>query len=246
MKKIMGWSIISVFVLAASQVSAQTNTNVDFATLRLQIALRCFTNSDTGGTFNESGALRINSKDIIQTLSGRLAFPLGKILDGDGTPIPHRGAAVMSNYTSNAKLLLIQALGTNHGIAYVVVRDGRPPIDYDVSDYFTFTKRGFEASVTNRVTGSSGNPTNPDTTSVYVEDITFDNLATSGGGDRVAFHVDGFTKERRGAVKVKGAIVDSDATKTLHGDVAGTGSISNNFSVIRGTIDASGPTHETK
>jgi hypothetical protein len=190
--------------------------------------------------------VRLTSKDIIQLLSGRLSFPIGKIFDGSGTAIPHRGAAVMTNFTTSAKLMLLQALGTNHGITYIVVRDGRPAIDYDVSDYFTFTKRGFENTGTNEVVRENTGLRNPDSTAVYVLDVRFDNLAQGGGGDRVAFDVDGFAKERRGPVTVKGEVIDESVAKDIKSDVAGTGSISGNFTVLRGSIDATGAAKETK
>ena len=62
----------------------------------------------------------------------------------------------------------------------------------------------------------------------------------------MAFAVDGLTKERRGPVTVKGEVIDSEETKGLTSDVAGTGTVTNNFAVIQGTISASGSTHETK
>jgi hypothetical protein len=247
MKTIIGCIIAGIFIITA-QSNAQTNTNVatvDFQTLRLQITLKCFTNSDAGGPV-DSSVIRLNTKDIIQLLSGRLTFPIGKILNGDGTPIPHRGPGTMTNFSNSAKLMLLQALGTNHGTTYIAVRDGHPRVDYDVSDYFTINKRGFEEAGTNEVVGANANTNNPDTTAVYLEEVTFDNLINGGGGDRVAFAVDGFTRERRGPVTVKTEVIDDSASKNLNSSVAGTGSIAGNFTVIQGTIGASGPQHETK
>jgi hypothetical protein len=245
MKQIVGWVVAGIIILAAAPVKAQTSTNVDFLTLRLNIALKCITNSEDSSVFGDAGA-RINSKDIIQLLSGRRSFPLEKIFDGNGTPIPHLAGAVMSNFTSNAKLLILQALGTNHGQVFVVVRDGHPPVDYDVSEYFTFNKRGFDSLGTNQVVRNNGLSSNSGTAALYLEEVTFDNLAAGGGGDRVAFAVDGFAKEKRTSVIVRGEEIDSDAVKSLESDVAGTGDLSNNFAVIRGTISASGATKEAK
>src|SRR5213594_814204 len=119
MKKIIG--LTTLIFIVAIQAEAQTSSNVDFATLHLQIALKCFTNLDSSAPTLGEGAARITSKDIVAMLSGRRSFPLGKIFDGNGTPIPHLGAAVMTNFNSNAKLLLLQALGTNHGNVFIVV-----------------------------------------------------------------------------------------------------------------------------
>jgi hypothetical protein len=248
MKNIINWGIMGIFILAGAQMRAQTNTNVatvSFQTLRLQITLKAFTNSDAGGPV-DSSAMRLNTKDIVQLLSGRLTFPIGTILNGDETPIPHRGPGTMTNFSNSAKLMVLQALGTNHGTTYITVRDGRPSVDYDVSDYFTFNKRGFESTGTNQVVGGTASTSNPDTTAVYLEEVTFDNLVNGGGGDRVAFRVDGFARERRGPVTVKKEVIDDDASKNLNSSVAGTGSLAGNFTVIQGTITASGPAYETK
>jgi hypothetical protein len=248
MKRIVGWATTGLLILAALQMRAQTNTNapsVDYLTSRLQFTLKGFTNSDTTGSI-ESGAARLNSKDIIQLLSGRLSFPLETILNGDENPIPHRAAGAMTNFSPSAKLLLLQALGTNHGANFVVVRDGRPAVDYDVSDYFTFSKRGFESTGTNQVVRTTTNPNNPITVAAYLQEVTFDNLINGGGGDRVAFRVAGFTKERRGPVKVKLEVIDDSAIKDLQSDVAGTGSLADNFMVLRGTIAATGSVKESK
>ena len=53
--------------------------------------------------------------------------------------------SVYRTWVSTAQVapLILQALGTNHGDTFVVIRDVRPRVDYDVSDYFTFSPRGF-------------------------------------------------------------------------------------------------------
>jgi hypothetical protein len=244
----MGWVVTGISIFMALHSRAQTNTNVvnvDYLTLRVQIALTCVTNPDNGGDVAETGSARLNSKEIIQLLSEKLAFTLSKFTNGDGVVAPQRGPAAHPTYSSKATLLLMQPLGTNHGAPFIVVRDGHPAVDYIVNDYFTFRKLSFE-SLTNQVVRGSSNLNNPDYTAAYIEDLLFDDQANSDGGDRVAFEVIGQAKERRGPVKVKGEVIDTDATKDLKSDVAGNGSLAGHFAVIQGTINASGPVKESK
>src|SRR5580765_4077383 len=91
MKKTIGWLTISIFVFAAFRSTAQTITNVDYLTLRVQIALMCLTNADSGGDVAETGSARLNSKDIIQLLSEKLSFTLNKFTNGNGIVAPQRG-----------------------------------------------------------------------------------------------------------------------------------------------------------
>jgi len=245
MKKIIGWLTMGIFVFAALRSMAQTNTNVDYLTLRAQITLMCVTNADSGGDVAETGSARINSRDIIQLLSEKLAFTLNKFTNGDGVVAPQRGPAAHPTYSSKAKLLIMQPLGTNHGEPFIVVRDGRPAVDYIVNDYFAISKRGFE-NLTNQVVRGNPNLNNPDYTAIYITDVTFDNQVHSDGGDRVAFLVDGSAKERRGTVTVKHEIIDSDAVKDLQSTVAGNGSLAGHFTVLTGSINASGPVKESK
>ena len=65
-------------------------------------------------------------------------------------------------------------------------------------------------------------------------------------GDRVAFEVDGPAKERRGPVTLKHEQIDPDAIKDLQSNVAGNGSLTGHFTVLTGSINASGPVKESK
>jgi hypothetical protein len=237
------------FILAAAQMNAQ-NTNLDFLVLNLNIDLKAYTNGIPGTNGNiasvKSGTDKINSKEIIQLLSGRRSFPLRKGFSGQGDAIFVRGAAVTSNFTSNAKLLIVQGLATNSESFFVVVRDGHPPVDYDVTEFFSFNRRGFESLSDTRVETVKLDLDTGETTStrVYVEEFSFDD---NGGADRVAFLVDGFTTEAKGPVKLKGVVIDPEATRSLLASVAGTGVISsNNFVVLKGNINAIGARHERK
>src|SRR5215471_9187820 len=126
MKTTITWMVLVVSIAAAV---AQTSTNVDYLTLNLSITMTGTTNGtpDTNGSIltSKSGTLKINSLSIIQLLSGRRSFPLGKIVNGQGNTVPHLGPAVRTNYSNAARLHLMQGLGTNHGSIFVVILDGR-------------------------------------------------------------------------------------------------------------------------
>src|SRR5689334_17360053 len=140
MKNAIAWAAAAVLIISTAPGTNAQTTNVDFFTLNLNIGLTAATNNtpvtnDDNTVTADSGQIKITSASIIQLLSGRRSFPLGKIIDGNSNAIPHLGAAVMTNFSKSAKLLLLQALGTNHGSTFVIIRDGKPRVDYDVSEY---------------------------------------------------------------------------------------------------------------
>src|ERR1051326_277939 len=255
MKNAIVWVAAAVLVCStASHINAQS-TNLDFLTLNLSIGLTAMTNNapvtnDDNTITEDSGQIKISSGSIIQLLSGRRSFPLGKIINGNGDAIPHLGAAVMTNFSKSARLLLLQALGTNHGDVFVVVRDGRPHVDYDVSEYFAFSPRGFNPADGDHVDTKAKldlNTGEQTITRIYVNDFSFDDTPSNPhADDRVAFTVDGLTTEQRTSVSVHGDLIDTDATRTSNANVTGTGIVSNNFAVLKGFIHASGARHETK
>jgi len=243
-----------VFVVSLTAAVAQTSTNVDYLTLNLNIMLTATTNGtpETNGSIvtSKSGTLKINSGSLIDLLSGRRSFPLGKIVDGQGNTIPHRGAAVMTNYSNAARLLLMQGLGTNHDSTFVVIRDVRPPVNYDVSEYFSITTRGFPSAADNSVANTisldldTGEETS---TRVLVKEFSFDDTPeTPDAPDRFAFTVDGFTTEQTAPVSFGGDVIDPGAIRFLTSTVAGTGTITNTFAVLKGSIMANLPRHESK
>jgi hypothetical protein len=257
MKNAIAWVAAAILALStAPRTNAQT-TNVDFVTLNLNIGLTAMTNNtpvtnDDNTVTADSGQIKISSASIIQLLSGRRSFPVGTILDGNSNAIPHLGAAVMTNFSKSAKLLVLQALGTNHGGIFVVIRDGKHPVDYDVSEYFDFNPRGFSPVEGNHIDTKAkldldtGEQT---ATRVYVNEFSFDDTpGTPDASDRVAFTVEGLTTEQRTSVSSRGGdLIDSDTTRSLNANsVAGTGVLSNNFSVLKGFINANGARHETK
>jgi hypothetical protein len=233
---------------------AQTSTNVDYLTLNLIITLSATTNGtpDTNGSIvtSKSGTSKINSGTIIDLLSGRRSFPLGKIVNGQGTTVPHLGPAVRTNYSNAARLLLMQALGTNHGSVFVVIRDGRPAVDYDVSAYFSFNTRGFSPATDDTV--ASTNHFDLDTgqeisTRVLINELSFDDTpANPNAPDRFAFTVDGITTEQTAPVSFRGEVIDPGAVRFLTSTVAGTGIITNTLAVLKGSIMANSPRHESK
>jgi hypothetical protein len=243
-----------VIVVSLTTALAQTSTNVDYLTLNLNIALTAATNGvpDTNGSIvtSKSGTIKITSASIIDLLSGRRSFPLGKIVDGAGNTRPHLGAAVMTNYSNAARLLIMQGLGTNHDSVFVVVRDVRPPVNYDVSEYFSINTRGF-APATDDTVATTNNldlDTSEETsTRVLVNEFSFDDTPeTPDAPDRFAFTVDGFTTEQKAPVFVRGTMIDPGAIRSLNSTVSGTGIITNTLAVLKGSINAVGARRETK
>jgi hypothetical protein len=255
MKPQIGLMAAAILALLTIQRANCQSTNLDFLTLNLNIGLIANTNgapvtNDDNTVTLHSGQFRINSAAIIQLLSSRRSFPLGKILDGNGNAIPHLGQAVKTNFSTNAKLLLLQALGTNHGSAFVVIRDGMPRVDYDVSEYFVFNPRGFSPASGDHVDTSAKLDLETGeqmTTRIYAGDFSLDDTpSTPHASDRVAFTVDGLTIEQRSSVSFLGELIDPDTARSLNSNVAGTGIVSNNFVVLKGFILANGARHERK
>lgn len=259
MKNAIAWIAVAVLVLSTTvQTNGQT-TNVDFVTLNLNVGLIAMTNNTpvTNGDNTvtaDSGKIKISSASIIQLLSGRRSFPLGKIIDGNGNAIPHLGAAVMTNFSKTAKLLVLQALGTNHGDTFVVIRDGnvKNHVDYDVSEYFSFNARGFNPAEGDHVDTKATldlNTGEQTATRVYVNEFSFDDTPNAPhASNRVAFTVDGLTTDQRASLSSRGGdLIDSDTTRSLNANnVVGTGIVSNSFAVLKGFINANGARHETK
>jgi hypothetical protein len=257
MKNAIAWVAAVILVCSTAARTSAQSTNVDFLTLNLNIGLIAMTNNapvtnDDNTVTADSGQIKITSASIIQLLSGRRSFPLGTIIDGSSNAIPHLGPAVATNFSKGAKLLVLQALGTNHGSTFVVVRDGnRHPVDYDVSEYFTFNPRGFgpveevHVDTSAKLDLDTGEQM---TTRVYVNEFSFDDLPEAPDTpDRVAFTVDGLTTEQRVSVSVRNNLIDTEATRSLKANtLAGTGVVSNNYAVLKGFIDANGARHETK
>ena len=246
----------AAMLIGLPRLQAQTNTNVDFLTLHLNIALIAHTNGvpETNGNLATatSGTVRLTTKDVIQALSNKVVFPVIKALHPDGYGIPALGPGVRTNFSNAARLLILQGLGTNHGRFFVVVRDGRPPVDYDVSDYFIFSRRGFSPATGDTVT-TTGTLNLDDGTEVasqvYLGVFEFDNSAFDRRDTtKTAFTVDGFTTARKNSVRQRGVLVDGSATRSLGASVAGTGMLgsADAFAVLRGHINAGAPRHEIK
>jgi hypothetical protein len=251
MKTTIAWVVI---VVSLTTAVAQASTNVDYLTLNLNIALTATTNGvpDTNGSIvtSKSGTMKITSASIIDLLSGRRSFPLGKIVDGNGNAIPHRGAAVMTNFSNAARLHLMQGLGTNHDSIFVVVRDVRPQVNYDVSEYFSINTRGF-APATDTTVATTNNfdldTTQETSTRVSVTEFSFDDTPDSPDApDRFAFTVDGLTTEQIAPVSFRGEVIDPGTVRLLNANVAGTGIVTNTLAVLKGSIVANGARHESK
>jgi hypothetical protein len=243
-----------VIVVSLTTAVAQSSTNVEYLTLNLNITLTATTNGvpDTNGSIvtSKSDTMKITSASIIDLLSGRRSFPLGKIVDGSGNTVPHRGAAVMTNFSNGARLLLMQGLGTNHDSVFIVVRDVRPQVNYDVSEYFTINTRGFAPATDTSVATTNNfdlDTTEETSTRVSVTEFSFDDSPeTPDAPDRVAFTVDGFTTQQTAPITFRGDVIDPGATRLLNATVAGTGIVTNTLAVLKGSIVANGPRRESR
>lgn len=243
-----------VIVVSLTTALAQTSTNVEYLTLNLNIALTATTNGvpDTNGSIVTSKAdtMKITSASIIDLLSGRRSFPLGKIVNGEGNTVPQRGPAVMTNFSNGARLLLMQGLGTNHDSVFIVVRDVRPQVNYDVSEYFSIHTRGFAPATDTSVATTNNfdlDTTEETSTRVSVTEFSFDDSPeTPDAPDRVAFTVDGFTTRQTAPVTFRGEVIDPGATRLLNASVAGTGIATNALAVLKGSIVANGARRESR
>ena len=113
----------SLLALAVFSVRAQTDTNVDFLTLNFNISLTAYTNgiAETNGNLATAtpGRVRITTKDVIQALSNHVVFPILTRTNPNGVAVPYDGPAVMTNFSRTAKLVILQGLGTNHGVFFI-------------------------------------------------------------------------------------------------------------------------------
>ncbi len=251
---ILGGLITFSTTLLRAQTT-NSNTNVDYLTLNLNISLTAYTNgvpetNDNLATVTP-GRTRIMTRDVIQAISNRVVFPISKRMHPDGYAIPSLGAGVMTNFSHSAKLIILQGLGTNHGVFFIAIRDGHPAVDYDASDYFDFSRRDFRPATGDSVTiGHIDLNDGSDTSSeMYLGEFAFDNSSfRPSDTTKTAFSVDGFTTAHRTAVKSKGEIIDPSVTRSMNAAVAGTGMLGSTdaFAVLRGNINAGGARHESK
>lgn len=240
-------------MLAGAQAQ---NTNVDFLTLDLHIALIAYTNgvAETNGNLATSmpEKVKLLNKDVIQALSNHVVFPILTRITPDGYAVPYDGPGVVTNFSPTAKLLILQGLGTNHGVFYVAVRDGHPAVDYDAGNYFDLSRRGFRPATGNTITTERLNlDDGTDTSSeMYFGDFAFDNSGFAGAArDKTAFSVGGITTDHLGPVKEKGEILDPSVARSFNASsVSGTGMLGSTdaFAVLRGSISAGVARHETK
>ena len=256
MKKATGSALtIVALLITLTSLEAQTNTNVLSSTnvlyqsLNLNISLTATTNGivETNGNLvtSKPGNTKITSKTIISLLDSKVVFPLGKRMHIDGYAIPDLGAGVMTNFSKNAKLMFLQGLATNHGAFFVIIRDGKPSVDYDVSIYFRFDRQRFLPAIGDTVTTYNLNldDGSDNSTELYLGELEFDNNAFEPSTNKIAFEVAGPTTARKSPVLDNGVTVDPSAVRSLSSQVSGTGILGapEAFAVLRGSINANGP-----
>jgi hypothetical protein len=162
------------------------------------------------------------------------------------------GAVVDSQPTNTvsatgAKLLLVSGL-TNDSSSMVVVRNGKPAVDYDVSRYFRFfpwTGMGGADKVKSGTLNLKNNQLAGTQTSVM--DFEFDSSAFDSSTN-TAYDVSGYTIAQKSSLVEKGKVVSKSVTKSAEATVAGIGQLvsTNAFVVLKGTVSLSGGKHEVK
>jgi hypothetical protein len=130
------------------------------------------------------------------------------------------GGTVSNSFTFGRTAKLIVISGSGNGPA-VIVREtiSRTNLDTDVSAYFTITQSDKVG------TGS---------TRYSILTVAFDN------GVGTDFTVSGFATEHRGRLSSRAAGILTDQTTSVTASVAGTGHGAGAFSILRGTVGASG------
>src|SRR5438105_135541 len=120
--------------LAAGIPAAKAQTNLEYWAEQLNISLTGLTNGvpQTNGIVASlrAGALRISSKEIIQALQNKPVFAISKgiatnFFTTNAFPI---FTSTNAAYSSAAKLMLLQPLGTNDLSSLLVIRDQQPPV----------------------------------------------------------------------------------------------------------------------
>ena len=243
--------------LAAGIPQAKAQTNLEYWTEQLNISLTGLTNGvpQTNGIVARVRAvsIRITSKEIIQALQNKPVFAISK---GIATNFFATNAfpiltSTNAAYSSAAKLMLLQPLGTNDLSSLLVIRDQQPPVDYEVSAYFHLGKESFDGRANNLVSQGRLDLVHDlaMTVDYGIERMVFDDNAVSASPPPgTYFDVQGFTREQQFSLTRGDQVLGHHLTKAAATQVAGTGQVGSaeGFTVLRGTIALSGGRHEFK
>lgn len=259
---------LSCILLTIASALADTNTVVYCQMRPLNISLAGWTGEPlrTNGilAFTQAGEVRISSLDLIAALAGKPVYTLQKALTNWVTltiihnpkPIPDvivtnylqraylvQGPAVFTNFSSNARLFLLEPLSVNSPGAIPVIRDGTPAIDYSISDYLTVENVSFANTPRDAVIRSAKYDTLHDlvdSTEVAIKSFVFDDRA-QGQALHKSFQVQGLASEHVASVTFTNALFGVPAGRLMSASVSGIGMVgpSNVFAVFHGAATAS-------
>ncbi len=267
------FTVALALLLGLISASAQTNTNLDLWAQNLNLALTAITNGVpvTNGIIakTRTSAVRIGSKDIIGALNNKPVQAIAKMITNftvvvtNHVPgpdilvtntvteaVPAFATVVPPAFSPSARLLLLDVLGTNGFGPLPVIRDGQPPADYAITNYFQVRNVSFDGRTNAAVvTGRFDVFHNLEAvTETSVKEFLFNPNGFTNAPPTVYFDVQGLATERRSGLTQRTNVIDRGVSKGLSVNVAGTGQIgsTNGFAIVRGTVTANGGKHEVR
>ena len=261
-------------LLAMGVVGAGAQTNLEYWAHDLKIALTGRTNGvpRTNGIIARVRAdtVKFSSRDIISALANKQVFAISKGFTNltvvvtnkvDKTnsyttnnitmALPVFTPTTVAAYSPKARLLLLEPLGTNGLSPLIVIRDGEPPVDYNVTDYVQLSSTSFDGRTDGFVTAGRLDLAH---NLLSVTDYGIPRLVFDENGFRVwpplgtYFDVQGLDTERRFSLIEKGRVIDNSVMKSAISRVAGKGQIArtNGLAVVSGLILISGGRHQVQ
>jgi hypothetical protein len=257
----------SWLLLTSVVALADTNLVVYCQTRPFNLSISGWTNGPINHdgilSFTRSREVRLSNQGLIETLNGKPVYTLAKALTNwitiktnhNPNPIPDdyvtnhfqqaylvRGPAVPANFSSGARLFLLEPLGVNSPGPIPIVRDGSPPIDYSIADYFLMRNVGFEQidqSVVIRSAKYDNLHELVDSTEASIKSFVFDDQSPTLAG-HVSFDLQGLASERVASIIRTNALVATRAGRQMSASVSGLGFVgsTNNLAVLRGAVTA--------
>jgi hypothetical protein len=267
----------------AASARAQTSiqTNLDYWVQNLNFELTSTTNGApvTNGIIAriKASTVRMNSKELIKALYNKPVLALSKglatniVVTTNGpshapvytTNVFVTGQVVFTpitnaSYSASARLVLETPITTN-APTLIAIRDGKPAIDFAVTNYVQMRMISFDGRTNAMVTNGKFDVPHKlvAATESYLERFVFDSNgftnslpvgATNSPPPPLHFEVQGLASEQRFSLIERGAVVGNDVRRGLIAAVAGTGQLANTnaFMVLQGRITANGGKHEVK
>jgi hypothetical protein len=267
----------------AAVAKGQTNvqTNLDYWVQNLNFDLASSTNGIlvTNGIIAriKTGTVRISSKELIKLLYHKPVLALGKGLATNvvvTTNGPNHAPVYTTNvfitgqvvltpvtnaaYSATARLVLEEPF-TNNAPLLITIRDGKPPVDFAITNYVQMQTISFDGRAGAAVTNGKFDLAHKlvAATDSFIQSFVFDSNGFSNPGPvnptntppaPLHFEVQGLAGEQRISLIENGIVVDNEVRRGLAATVAGTGQMANTaeFMVIKGKIGTTGGKHEVK